>query len=87
MEKLLILSHVVAGGLTLVSGLLAAFVGKKGGKLHKQVGNTFFWSMFWIFVSAILIISFVRFSDFLLVIAVFSFYMAFRELGTQNQKD
>ena len=77
MEKLLIISHVIAGGLTLVTGLLAAFVGKKGGKLHKQVGNAFFWSMLWIFVSAILIISFVRFSGFLLVIAVFSFYMAF----------
>ena len=33
--------------------------------------------MFWVFVSAILIICFVRFSGFLLVIAVFSFYMAF----------
>ena len=56
MEKVLILSHVIAGGLTLVTGLLAAFVGKKGGKLHKQVGATFLWSMFWVFVSAILII-------------------------------
>ena len=77
MERFLIISHVIAGGLTLVTGLLAAFVGKKGGKLHKQVGTTFFWSMFWIFVSTVLIISFVRFSCFLFVSAVFSFYMSF----------
>ena len=77
MEKFLIISHVVAGGLSLVTGLLAAFAGKKGGKLHRQVGAFFFWSMCWIFISAVLIISFVRFSGFLLVIAVFSFYMNF----------
>lgn len=76
-ENGLIISHVTAGVLSLISGLLAAFVGKKGGKLHRQVGRIFFWSMTWIFVSAILIVSFIRFSPFLLVIAVFSFYLAF----------
>ncbi|MBO6494101.1 hypothetical protein [Roseivirga sp.] len=77
MADVLILSHVVAGVTTLISGLLAAFFGKKGGKLHRQVGLVFYWSMFWIFISALLIISFVRFSAFLLVIAVFSWYMTF----------
>lgn len=77
MEKALIISHVVAGATTLLSGLMAAFVGKKGGKLHKQVGSVFYWSMFWIFISAILLISFVRFSAFLMVIAVFSWYLTF----------
>ena len=76
-EQILIISHVVAGFLSLVTGLIAAFFGKKGGKLHRQVGKVFYWCMFWIFISAILIISFVRFNPFLLVIAVFSFYMAF----------
>lgn len=77
MEKALILSHVFAGGLTLLTGLLASFVGKKGGKLHRIVGNTFFWSMTWIFISALLIVAFVRFNFFLTMIAVFSFYMTF----------
>lgn len=77
MEKALLISHAVAGGLTLASGLLAAFLGKKGGKLHKQVGQVFFWSMFWIFISALLIIGLIRFNFFLLIIAVFSFYMTF----------
>lgn len=76
-EKVILLSHALAGILTLISGLLAAFVGKKGGKLHRQVGGIFFWSMFWIFISALIIISFIRFNFFLLIIAVFSFYMTF----------
>lgn len=77
LEKLLIGSHVIAGITSLLTGLLSAFIGKKGGKLHRQVGRIFFWCMFWVFVSAMLIISFVQFNAFLMVIAVFSFYMAF----------
>lgn len=77
MEKALIISHVAAGATTLLSGLMAAFVGKRGGALHKKVGSAFYWSMFWVFISALIIICFVRFSAFLLVIAVFSWYMTF----------
>ena len=77
LERALILSHVIAGISSLLMGLASAFIGKKGGKLHRQLGKIFFWSMFWVFVSAMLIISFVRFNSFLMVIAVFSFYMAF----------
>lgn len=77
---------MVAGVTTLIIGLLAAFLGKKGGKLHRQVGKTFFWSMFWIFNSALLIISFVRFSAFLLVIAVFSWYMTFSGVRVLKMK-
>lgn len=77
LERILILSHVIAGITSLLMGLASAFIGKKGGKLHRQLGRVFFWSMLWVFVSAMLIISFVRFNSFLMVIAVFSFYMAF----------
>lgn len=77
MEKVLILSHVIAGATTLLSGVLAAFFGRKGGKTHRAAGKVFFWSMVWIFISAILIVSFVRFNFFLTIIAVFSFYMTF----------
>ncbi len=77
LEKILIWSHVLAGAISLIAGFMAAFAGKKGGKLHRQVGKTFFWSMFWIFVSALIIVTLVRFSFFLTVIAVFSFYLAF----------
>ncbi|MBO3698830.1 hypothetical protein [Roseivirga sp. E12] len=77
MEQALILSHVIAGITSLISGIIAGFFGRKGGKLHRQVGKMFFWCMFWVFVSAILIISLIHFNAFLMVIAVFSFYMAF----------
>lgn len=77
MEQVLVISHVIAGITSLLSGIIAGFFGRKGGKLHRQVGKIFFWCMFWVFVSAMLIISFIRFSPFLMVIAVFSFYMAF----------
>lgn len=77
LEKVILLSHAIAGGLTLASGLMAAFVGKKGEKLHRQVGQVFFWSMSWIFVSSLIIVSLLRFNFFLLIIAVFSFYMTF----------
>ncbi len=77
LEKILIWSHVAAGALSLVTGILAAFFGKKGGKLHRQVGKIFFWSMFWVFVSALLVVTLIRVNFFLTIIAVFSFYMAF----------
>lgn len=77
MEQVLVISHVIAGITSLLSGIIAGFFGRKGGKLHRQVGKVFFWCMFWVFISAMLIISFVQFSSFLMVIAVFSFYMAF----------
>jgi uncharacterized membrane protein len=77
MEQVLVISHVVAGITSLLSGIIAGFFGRKGGKLHRQVGKVYFWCMFWVFVSAMLIISFIRFSPFLMVIAVFSFYLAF----------
>jgi len=77
LERILIISHVIVAITSLLTGLSSAFIGKKGGKLHRQVGKVFFWCMFWVFISALLIISFVRFNSFLMVIAVFSFYMAF----------
>ncbi len=83
---LIIGSHVVAGISTLISGLLAAFLGKKGGKLHRQVGNVFYGSMWWVFISAVLIICFVRFNAFLLVIGVFSWYMSFSGVRALKMK-
>lgn len=77
MEKALLISHATAGGLTLLSGILAGFFGRKGGKIHVISGRVFFWSMTWIFISALLIVAFVRFNFFLTIIAVFSFYMTF----------
>jgi hypothetical protein len=40
----LMLTHITAGGIGIVSGALALFI-KKGGRLHRIVGNVFFVSM------------------------------------------
>lgn len=76
MHEILRYSHVAMGVLCLISGIIPMF-SKKGGKLHRQVGKLFFWSMFGIFLTALLMIFFYRFNFFLLVIAVFSFYQCF----------
>ncbi len=76
MAELLIYSHVAFGASCLFSGIIP-MVSKKGGKLHRQTGKVFFWSMFGIFASALLMILFIRFNFFLLIISVFSFHQCF----------
>lgn len=76
MHEFIRYSHVLLGALCLLSGIIP-MVTKKGGKLHRQTGRLFFWSMFGIFLTALIMITFYRFSFFLLVIGVFSFYMCF----------
>ena len=77
LDQIVTWSHVIAGSVALLTGLLAIFVGKKGGKAHRRNGRIYFWAMFWVFISALLIVIFFRFNFFLSVIAFFSFYMAF----------
>ncbi len=76
MHDIIRYSHVALGAICLVSGFIPMVV-KKGGKIHNQSGIIFFWSMFGIFITALLLITFFRFNFFLLVIGVFSFYNCF----------
>lgn len=76
MHDFIIYSHVFFGAICLISGLIPMLV-KKGGKVHNRSGQIFFWSMFGIFITALILITFYRFSFFLLVIGVFSFYNCF----------
>lgn len=93
-SQLLIFLHVFAGGTTLTTGLLAIIL-KKGGPIHRQIGKVYFWSMFTIFATAMLMLVLVRFNLFLLVVAIFSFYMSFsgyrvlrrKKLGEQTWID
>jgi len=75
-SEILIMVHVAAGILSLLSGLLA-IIAKKGGKLHRKTGLLYFFSMLVIFITALGIVIFIEFNFFLLVIAVFSFFMSF----------
>ena len=76
LEPTLIYSHVFAGASVLLSGLVA-MLAPKGGRGHRMAGQLYFWGMFWIFASALLLIGMVRFNIFLLVMGVFSFYLTF----------
>lgn len=76
MKELLTFIHITCGTICLISGLMPMF-SKKGGKIHRRAGATFFWSMFGIFISALALITFIKFNFFLLIIGVFSFYQCF----------
>ncbi len=79
--NLLTYSHVVAGAISLIAAPIALVV-VKGGKAHRLWGKIFFWMMTWIFISAI-IISIYKSIPFLLMLAVFSYFLvvsAYRSL-------
>lgn len=67
--------HIAAGFTSLASGILALIV-TKGGKLHRRAGLLFFWAMMLIALTAVSI-SISRKNDFLLMIAIFSFFQAY----------
>jgi uncharacterized membrane protein len=67
--------HIAAGFTSLVSGILALLV-TKGGRLHRRAGLVFFWAMMLIALTAIGI-SIPKKHDFLLMIAIFSFFQAY----------
>lgn len=73
--RITLIVHVVSGGVALASGL-GAIVSKKGQKKHILSGNIYFWSMFSVIITG-LIVGIHRTNLFLQAIAIFSFYMAF----------
>jgi uncharacterized membrane protein len=76
MEKLLIFSHVFCGVLVLILGMIN-LLNRKGATNHLLIGKIYVGAMWWICLSAVMIITFYRFSGFLLVIAVLTFYSTF----------
>lgn len=81
----LISTHVLSGFLCFALGLLA-MISQKGGSLHRMVGKGYLWIMAYLFVSALLILYFVRFNFFLMVIAIFSFYACFSGVRVTKRK-
>jgi uncharacterized membrane protein len=73
-EKAMLL-HVVAGALSLVTGLLV-FVLKKGTSFHIRIGRVYFWSMALVFITSVYV-SVMKNNLFLLLIGFFSFYLVF----------
>ena len=76
MQTLLTYSHATAGGIVLLLGLLN-FINRTGNKNHVITGRIYVGAMWWICLSAFIIITFYRFSFFLMVIGVLTFYSSF----------
>lgn len=85
MEQFLIISHIVCGGTVLLLGLVQMF-NRKGGINHKIIGKIYVGAMWWICLSAWGIIIFYRFSAFLMVIAVLTFYASFTGVRVLKRK-
>ena len=83
-DQLLII-HISAGFISLVTGLIS-ILSLKGGKIHKKSGKIYFYSMTIVFVTAIIIANY-RFNRFLFLIAFLSYYSVFagvRKLRLKN---
>lgn len=85
MEQFLIISHIVCGGTVLLLGLFQMF-NRKGAKNHIILGKIYVAAMWWICLSAFAIITFYRFSTFLMVIAVLTFHSSFVGVRVINRK-
>lgn len=79
-------THVISAALVLLSGLAAMIIRPKGGRLHRNIGKVYFYGMLVVVLSAVGIIVLLRFNLFLLVIAVFSFYLCFTGYRVLHRK-
>lgn len=77
--KIILIIHVTFGFSALATGIVP-MVAKKGGKVHKFWGNVYYWSMFGVFVTTLMLFA-LRPSEFklqfFLCIAILSFYFTF----------
>ena len=75
MTKTLLVIHIFAGVIALLSAALALST-EKGKKFHVLSGKSYFWAMVLIFLTAIPM-SILNSNVFLFLVAIFSFYLAF----------
>lgn len=67
--------HITAGTLALLAGPFAMYY-QDAGKIHRNAGKIFFWSMMMVSLSGF-ILSSIKSNLFLLMISVFAFYLTF----------
>lgn len=82
--KFLIFSHVTAGIISLITAPVSMAVAK-GGTAHRVAGKIFFWSMFYIVISA-LVLGTYHWKPFLLMVSVLSFYLVYSGYRALYQK-
>ena len=86
MDVFLTYSHIIAGTTALLVGLLLMFR-PKGTRTHVILGWIYAISMFWICASAFSIVAFYRFSFFLMIIGVLTFYSTFVGVRVTRRKE
>jgi uncharacterized membrane protein len=79
MKDLVLFSHIIAGSLVLLLGLIIMII-KKGRTWHIRLGWMYVISMWWVCISAFASILIFDFSLFLLVIGIMTFYFTFNGL-------
>lgn len=85
---LLLITHVAAGFIALLVGLVSMFT-KKGGRLHNRAGLVYVWCMITVAATALLLCGLQPFKMlrlFLTGIAVFSFYLCITGWRATKQK-
>ncbi|WP_317896621.1 DUF2306 domain-containing protein [Aurantibacillus circumpalustris] len=85
--KITLYLHILSGCLALFSGSVSV-ISKKGGKIHRNSGKLFFYSMIGVCVSSVFI-SIIKNNRFLLMIGVFSFflnYVGYRAIKNKSLK-
>jgi len=82
--SVLLILHIIAGMTCLLAGIMA-IASKKGGKLHAISGKTYFYAMFTVIITAV-VVAFYRNNIFLLLIASFSFYMTWAGVRSIRNK-
>lgn len=75
LEKTLLILHIIAGFAALAMGLMA-ILAKKGKDLHRLGGKIYFWSMVMVVLTAG-VLSLFKDIAFLLMIAIFSFFLCY----------
>ena len=75
LTHLLLTLHILFGSLALIASVLA-ISNKKGKQAHRLFGKIYFWGMVGVFITAVPLAIF-KLNVFLLLIAIFSFYLAF----------
>ncbi len=86
--KYVLALHVACGFVALLTGLVAIFA-KKGKPLHNRVGVIYFWGMFGVFVTTLVLFSLKPTRpvlQFFLMVAVASFYQTFTGRRTLGRK-
>lgn len=77
--KTILFIHVLFGFSALATGIVP-MIAKKGGKVHKFWGNVYYWSMFGVFVTTLMLFALKPRElklQFFLCIAILSFYLTF----------